>query len=785
MTQEKRHIWLTGPWGADRQAYWASRVREETCYMVDTHARLRGPYSGINSLLRQVVPGVYAQRPDLVTKHVVEILSIAPELRSLITNDRETLTSLAIPKERTRFYSVLRTLRLAHGLVDFLKSCLAEGIFERLALHFENMHVAEELDSEFVAVLLRRTEPQNLQVVVNTAPGDLANQTLLKALETYAERVELPIPGQEERQRRLAVLEIPENWHAWLQEKSVGWLGEWEQLGQARDLLAGREPAGETFLDGLSLLLQNAPVEWRERWAKAYVASDGTGEGWLEQEGYARQEEEARRLWHDERAAELESLDEWSLHLGAIPYHREQGQDPAGKGAEALQAALDYCIDMGYYEATVRLAHRGRKVIDWEKQTGFYWIFTTKATTSLAALGRSEEAEEFYNEARALSHSPMLHMQAAYATAMLYTRHHSKEKKNHRLAKAWINEAIAIATLIPDLKDRAFHTVFNENGLALIELHLGHPQESLRLVTEGLERLNKELEPGEHLLHRSVLLYNRAQVYAGTGQLEQALADYTAVIEQDLHYSEYYFDRGNLYRRLGRVEEALADYEKAILYSPPYVEAYYNRAVALSLLGHEDEALAGYNYVLELDPDYLDALINRASVLYERGECSVARQDVDHGLSLSPDNAQLLCTLGLLELAEEHADAALQAFNIALDQDPTLMEAWTNRAIVRFEQGDFAGSISDLTQALTLGENATALYNRGFAYQAQEEWEAALADYTRALELDYEDTQDLLYQRGLCYWRSGRIDFARQDFLAHLGLGASPYTEELAHMGVH
>jgi tetratricopeptide (TPR) repeat protein len=752
--------------------------------MVDTHMRLRGPYSGVDSLLRQVVPGVYAQKPELVTKHVVEIVSIAPELRSLITNGRETLTSLAIPKERTRFYSAARTLRLAHGLVDFLKSCLAEGIFERLALHFENMHAAEELDSEFVAVLLRRTEPQYLQVVVSTATGDLANQTLLKALGTYTERVELPIPDQEERQRRLVALEIPGNWHAWLQEKSAGWLGEWEQLGQARDLLATQEPTGETFLDGLSLLLQNAPVEWRERWAKAYVASDGTGEGWLEQEGYACQEEETRRLWHDERAAALESLDEWSLHLGAIPYHREQGQDPAGKGAEALEAALDYCIDMGYYEATIRLAHRGRQVIDWEKQLTFYWTFTTKATTSLAALNRPEEAEEFYNEARALSHAPLLHMQAAYATAMLYTRHH-KEKKNHKQAKAWINEAIAIATLLPDLKERAFNTVFNKNGLALIEMHLGHSQEALRLVTEGLERLDKELEPGEHLLHRSVLLYNRAQVYAGTGQLEEALADYNAVIEQDPHYSEYYFDRGNLYRRLDRVEEALADYEKAILYSPPYVEAYYNRAGTLSLLKREDEALASYNYVLELDPDYLDALINRASVLYERGEYTVARQDVNHGLSLGPDNAQLLCTLGLLELAEEHVDAALQAFNMALAQDPTLMEAWTNRAIVRFEQRDFAGSISDLTQALTLGANATALYNRGFAYQAQEEWEAALADYTHALELDYEDTQDLLYQRGLCYWHAGQIDLARQDFQAHLGLGASPHIEGLAHMGVH
>ena len=785
MAQKRPHLWLRGPWKADRQAYWISKECEGTRYMIDTHAFLRGPYTGVGSLLRQIVPEVYAQRPDLVNKHVIEILSTAPELHSLIPTRVETLTSLAVPKERTRFYSELRTLRLAHGVIDFLKSCLAQGIFKQLTLFFENVQAAEELDSEFITVLLRRADPQKLRVIVGTTASDLSSQTLTKALVTYAEQVELPKPNREEQQRRLAALEIPEDWHIWLQERSIGWLGEWEQLGQARDLLAIRNPAGETFLGGLSLLLEKAPAEWQERWAKAYIAADGTSESWLEQEAYAHQSDEMRRRWHDERAAELEQLGEWSFHLGAIPYHREQGQDPAGKGAEALQAALDYCIDMGYYEATVRLGYRGRKVVDWEKQLGFYWTFTTKITTSLAALQRSEEAEKLYNEARALSSKPMLHMQAAYATAMLYTRHHSQEKKDHTLAKAWINEAIAIATMISDPRERAFHTVFNENGLALIELHLGRPQEALRLVTEGIERLDKELEPGEHLLHRSVLLYNRAQVYAGLGQIEKALADYTQVIERDPHYSEYYFDRGNLYRRLGLEEKALADYEKAILYSPPYVEAYYNRAVVRSLLGYEDEALADFTYVLELDPDYLDALINRASILYERGEYAAARQDVEHGLILSPDNAQLLCTLGLLEMAEEHLDKALLAFDAALDHDPTLMEAWTNRAIARFEQGNFACSISDLTRALALKEDATILYNRGFVYQAQEAWEAALADYTRALELGYADTQDLLYQRGLCYWRSGQIDLARQDFSAHLRLGDSPHAEELAQIDLH
>jgi hypothetical protein len=41
-------------------------------------------------------------------------------------------------------------------------------------------------------------------------------------------------------------------------------------------------------------------------------------------------------------------------------------------------------------------------------------------------------------------------MQAAYATAMLYTRHHDEGNKDHRKALGWINQAIAFAQTTDD-----------------------------------------------------------------------------------------------------------------------------------------------------------------------------------------------------------------------------------------------------------------------------------------------------------------------------------------------
>ena len=121
--------------------------------------------------------------------------------------------------------------------------------------------------------------------------------------------------------------------------------------------------------------------------------------------------------------------------------------------------------------------------------------------------------------------------------------------------------------------------VFNRNGLALIQVHLGnHLPEALDLVDDGLAELDRELDRrGIPAAPVCSPLQPRTGL-RGSGTPDDALADYTAVIGEDPNYPEYYFDRGNLLRRVGRDDEALADYEAAIRLSPPFPEVYYNRA---------------------------------------------------------------------------------------------------------------------------------------------------------------------------------------------------------------
>jgi tetratricopeptide (TPR) repeat protein len=709
MQQPIHHVIRTGAPGARISAEDVSSLSTPPTLTsaIDAHRRLRGPYTAAGSLIRAIAAEAVKTCPDLVSAHDVEILTVAPELREVVDATHETLTSLAIPEERTRFYSRMRTLRLAHGMTEFLRDYAAAVGQGPVSLVIDRIDQADQTDQELVSVLVRRLNPARITLVLGLGeepdPASLLGVALAKYTET-----------------------------------------------QTRSTLGPADPA----------LVSVDAAELARRYVESECTEAGpTGE--ILQTAYENLAAQDRAALHDERAATLEAREEKSLSLGAVAFHREHGSD-LRQAVSALRTGLDYCIDMGFYEATVDFGKRGRAVIDWDQEMDHWWAFTTKMTTSLAALGRPEEAEALYDEARAFTDAPGIHMQAAYATAMLYTRHHEDGRKDHSRAMAWINEAIAISKLLPDPEQRAFNTVFHQNGRALIENHMRRPDEALSLVSNGLDVLDRELGADEHRLHRSVLRYNRAQVYAALGKYDEAVADYTSVIEEDPNYSEYHFDLGGLLHKLGRDAEAIAEYETAMRLSPPFPELYYNRGDVRAAQGDLGGAAADFRYVLEIDPEYTDAHVNLAGLFAELGESEAAGAVVADGLEVAPDNPHLHCLRGRLGLEAGDTPAAKDALERALAADPAMAEAWALRGLLAYTEGAKPQAIEAFTRALELKPDPAVYFNRGAVYQEQGQWDPAIADFTAALDLNPQDP-DTWLQRAACRARLGQAEAAEED----------------------
>ncbi len=676
------HLLVTGRYRHDRTATWREAAPAGTGFTVDCHARLRGIYTGTNTLMRQLVPLVNARDPALVRAHATEILYLAPELDSVIDPEafRPIPTEVYRAHQRVliRAYSTVRPLLLAHGIVNFLGKSAALPCLAHLNVYFENVHEADELDRQFLAIALRRIDPALLTLGIGaTKPIFTDHVTRLTAPTTT-----------------IAPSEDP---------------------------------------------------------ARAYVDSDGTTDHPAEIAAYWSTDLARRRRWHDERAEFLERQDDHGTRLGAIPYHRAHGRFARTLGAAAYTRATEYVTDVGYYEAAIRIGDLGRALIDRETQFRDHRSLFVEQDVPLLMLRRTEQARAVYEEQRAFTADPLVQVHAAYGMAMLYARFYPLDRRDYAKARGWLNTALALARTLPQVELRAHLTAFEQNGLALVEFRLGRFAEAIRVETEAMALL--ERQPGPHryelFLRRALLSFNRAQVYAVLGRWDEAVADFTTVIDLFPEEADGYLERANAHRKAGRSTEALADYQRAIDRNPP-PEAYYNRAGLLTDLGRFDDALADYDTVLDLDPDHIDTLINRASLHYDRDDLPAARADVDHGLTLAPDNAQLLCTLGLIELAHGDIEAADSALTSAIDHDPGLVEAWANRAALAYETGDTDAAIADLTQALTLTDDPAIHYNRAIAHQDRGNWQQAIDDYTKALRANPTDADDIRLRRIAC-----------------------------------
>ncbi|MFJ1595622.1 tetratricopeptide repeat protein [Streptomyces sp. NPDC088261] len=699
------HYWIQAPLRADRDRLIAGLVLPPVLATVSAHRHLRGPYTAVGTLLRKIAPETLRRDPGLAQRHRIEIQETTPELAGLVPAILRPLEANAKgPVALSRYPARLHSLRVCHGLVDFIESHLA-GAGDNSAgdgpagdtpytLVVTDVEHADPTDQEFLAVLLRRIPARLLTVVVATGldtppeqPGPVS-ESLPRALLAYTERI----------------------------------------VSSEADSVSS-DGDGTTSPDDL---------------ARAFVESDGVSDDTKQLAAYEALDPARRTALHDARAAVLAEAAEAepSLRLGSLTYHLERGSARATDGVKALRWAQTRCKYLGLYATSVEYGRRGLHLVDAEQQPEFWWEFTRDTAVSLAAAGRADESAELQDEARRITIDPSVHMKLAYETGMLYARHFGPEKRDPAVARAWINQAIAIASILEDPQERTFFSVFNRNGLALVATRTGGIDEALRLLDEGIERLDRELGLGERSWHRVGLRYNRAQANAMSGRLDDALADYAVVMKFDDSFSDHYFNRGNILRRLGRTEEALADYEHALTLEPPFPEGHYNCGDARLELGDITGALAEFDRTLVLDPRNTDALLNRAGVHAELGDEEAALRDVATGLELEPGHAQLLSLKGRLLAERGEADSALDALAAALESDPDLSEAWAVKAEIAFGAGDLETAAADFDRAIGLGGGIEIRYNRGLVYEAAGRFAEAASDFEAVLaETDDEDAR--------------------------------------------
>ena len=99
-------------------------------------------------------------------------------------------------------------------------------------------------------------------------------------------------------------------------------------------------------------------------------------------------------------------------------------------------------------------------------------------------------------------------------------------------------------------------------------------------------------------------------------------------------------------------------------------------------------ALAMFNAIVEIKPDFAEGWNKRATLYYLMGRHEESLADIDRVIKLEPRHFGALSGAGLVNMALEQPEAALEAFKRALDANPHMPSAEARvKALERFLRG--------------------------------------------------------------------------------------------------
>lgn len=612
-----RLILLEAPAGLRRRRFLEAFTAGEeaagaAAFCLDVRAAFGGPWAGVRELLRQLVPQIEAEAPDLVEKHSTELLLVLPTLRPRLKATHDSLTDVAFAEERVRNYPMDRAYRHVHGLVDLVLAWHRRTGYPSWAIAADGYDACGALGGRFFRELLRRGGRElGLSLVFAGAPGAFDGATYSGDFSLLTVRPELaatpePVPDPEAMAAKARELEaafeadpllqaerLPEVVYYWLKsatpEKALPWQGyafaEFNHLGFYEDAV----PYGEVVLPNIDAIVGQTMFG---RWnlvgglANCHLA--------------LKKPERALEIVKEEALGKVDNPTDLARvhYVLALTYARFLAKPDFKSAEEHVKLGLEALEQPG--------------VSDHDRI--FLKVFTLNGLAFIRhRQGHPEEALEL--------------CRSGFATL-------GKElsESEHRLHRSVL--------------------LYNTGQ---VYSAIGSAEEGIHYYTSAIE-----MDPNYSEYHNE-----RGNLHLELRQLELAVADYHRAIALSGPYWEVWSNLGQAYKLMGQPEEAAVAYSRALDLDPHQLLPRLGRAQAFELTGRPEAALADYAHALELDPRQPLVLGNRAEILYSQGRVAAALGELDRAIGFDPANAGLYFNRSVAhaDLAEkEKAVADLESY---------------------------------------------------------------------------------------------------------------------------
>lgn len=168
------------------------------------------------------------------------------------------------------------------------------------------------------------------------------------------------------------------------------------------------------------------------------------------------------------------------------------------------------------------------------------------------------------------------------------------------------------------------------SNMGMIHFYAGEDSIALRTLSEARAMAPRSV----------VILKNRARVLAAMQRPEDALSDYSLILEMDSTFADAYHDRASLLLQLDRYDEAATDAAHFTRLRPNDPHGKLLEALIASNTGHTERAIELYSDLIKAKPDAV-LYSARAMCRLTTGDLARAADDIALGLELDANDPEL------------------------------------------------------------------------------------------------------------------------------------------------